>query len=455
MKRRVILILLTIITCLLMVTESGADGMPAQPYNLTASNLTDTSAYLTWETATPHNSDRWLIYKKQTNGSWYQGGTSHTKSYTVSVNDLTNSYQFKVVGEAGSPAWSGTQSQPSNIVTVPAKPTSFTASNLTATSAYLTWETSSPHGADRWLIYKRQTNGSWVQAGTAHAKNYTVSVNDMNNSYQFRVYGENGSTAWSGTKSLPSVIITVPARPSGLTVSNVLDTSAKLTWTTSSPHGADRWLIYKKAAGGSWTQAGTSSSKSFTVTGLTPNTSYQFKVYGESGATAWSGIKSRVSSTVSCTTTDDLSASALQAAFNALPDWGDWDSYYGLQCVDLPQWFMDEYTSLTSISCNGCDMVSYVANANGLTVTHTPTPFSIFSVAGGKKFFGCSGDSAGHTGIVLSVNTSANPVEVTVLQTSHSFEADKKRPNSWTETYQLTTAATPWVTFVDISSFLN
>ena len=291
-------------------TRSLASEMitvPAKPTNLSVSNVTSTTAKLTWETSEPHGADRWLIYKRQTNGTWVQAGTSTAKSYTVTVNDMTNSYQFRVYGENGSTAWSGIKSLPSEIVTIPAKPKNLSVSDVTSTTAKLTWTTSSPHGADRWLIYKRQTNGTWVEAGTSTAKSYTVTVNDMTNSYQFRVYGENGSPGWSGLKSLPSEIVTVPAKPTNLSASNVTAETAKLTWTTSSPHGADRWLIYKKEAGGGWVSAGRSTAQSFTLSGLSPNTTYQFKVYGESGSPAWSGVRSLVSNTASCTTLSDSS----------------------------------------------------------------------------------------------------------------------------------------------------
>ena len=170
MKSKIIISFFTFLACIVLAVEVLADTTPAQPYNLKASNLTDTSAQLTWQTDTPHYSDRWLIYKRQTNGTWYKAGTSTSKNFTATVNDMTGSYQFIVYGESGSPAWSGTRSLASEMITVPAKPKNLSVSNVTSTTAKLTWETSEPHGSDRWLIYKRQTNGTWVKAGTSTAK---------------------------------------------------------------------------------------------------------------------------------------------------------------------------------------------------------------------------------------------------------------------------------------------
>ena len=425
--------------------------VPAKPINLTVSNLTDTTATLTWTTSSPHGADRWLIYKRQMYGNWVQAGYSTSKTFTVSVNDMNNSYQFKVYGEAGNTPWSGTKSLSSDIVTVPARPTNLSVSNLTGTSVKVSWTTPSPHGADRWLIYKRQTNGNWVQAGYSTSKYFTVSVNDLTNSYQFRVYGEAGNTEWEGTKSRPSEIITIPAKPNNLTTSDITNTSVKLTWTTSSPHGADRWLIYKKASGGNWVQAGIAGVKNYTVTGLNPSTSYQFKVYGEAGLTEWAGIKSLSSSIVSCTTLNTLSPDALQTAFYNSPRGGDWDGVCGLQCPDLVKWFVDNYTDLTGVSCNGKDMVNSIIAANSganLTVSTTPTPFSVFSVDEYCEEMGSTSNPYGHTGLVLSVNTSTH--KCTILHTGNS--ATGQNPNSWVDEYPYNVDG---VTFVDISNHLN
>ena len=120
----------------------------------------------------------------------------------------------------------------------------------------------------------------------------------MNTTYEFRVYAERGSTAWSGVRSAVSntvSVTTLPAQPTNLTVTDRQPFSISLSWSTPIPHGADRWLIQRRAIGGAWRDCGTSTNTSFVVTDLSPNTTYEIRVYSEAGLVAWSGTRSKAS----------------------------------------------------------------------------------------------------------------------------------------------------------------
>ncbi len=120
----------------------------------------------------------------------------------------------------------------------------------------------------------------------------------MNTTYEFRVYAERGSTAWSGVRSAVSntvSVTTLPAQPTNLTVTDRQPFSISLSWSTPIPHGADRWLIQRRAIGGAWRDCGTSTNTSFVVTDLSPNTTYEIRVYSEAGLVAWSGTRSQAS----------------------------------------------------------------------------------------------------------------------------------------------------------------
>lgn len=138
-------------------------------------------------------------------------------------------------------------------------------------------------------------------------------------------------------------------------------------------------------------------------------------------------------------------ASVLQAEFQKV---GDYDGAYGLQCVDIVRWYIDTYTTLNSTSGNGEDLVANLANKYGLTIDSTPKAPGIFSVAGGYKTWGCSGSSAGHTGVVVSVNTTQKTA--TVIHTGNSLTG--KNPNSWVSTYSYPATG---VTFVYLGNHLK
>ena len=120
--------------------------------------------------------------------------------------------------------------------------------------------------------------------------------------------------------------------------------------------------------------------------------------------------------------------SVLQTEFQKV---GDYDHVNGLQCVDIVRWYIDTYTTLDSTSGNGKDLVANLAKNYKLTITNTPKAPGIFSVAGGYKTWGCSGSEYGHTGVVVSVDTTKKTA--TVIHTGNSKEHET--PNSWVSTY--------------------
>lgn len=139
------------------------------------------------------------------------------------------------------------------------------------------------------------------------------------------------------------------------------------------------------------------------------------------------------------------STSALQAAFQNV---GDYDGAYGLQCVDIAKWYIDTYTTLASTSGNGKDLVANLANNYGLAIDSTPKAPGIFSVAGGYKTWGCSGSDNGHTGVVVSVDTTNKTA--TVIHTGNSLTG--QTPNSWVSTYSYPATG---VTFVYLGNYLK
>lgn len=151
-------------------------------------------------------------------------------------------------------------------------------------------------------------------------------------------------------------------------------------------------------------------------------------MYTAKSAVRLGRTKSIVSNTATAATTGSgLTAAALQATFDQVPNNGDYDGVYGLQCVDLYLWFVNNYTTLSAPSANGKDCVSKLANKYGLTVRSTPTPYSIFSTASANGSFWCNNTQYGHTGVVVSVNTSTK--KCTILHTGNSLQ--NTIPRSW------------------------
>lgn len=127
--------------------------------------------------------------------------------------------------------------------------------------------------------------------------------------------------------------------------------------------------------------------------------------------------------------------SALQSAFNNvrkpgatdndLGDPGDFDGVWGLQCVDLSNWFLDNYTTLGRVGGDGKDIVTNLAIKNNSEVSKIPTAPSVYSVAGRSSGPGTSGSNdggCGHTGVILSCKlTDTGDYELTYFHSYNSL----------------------------------
>lgn len=106
-----------------------------------------------------------------------------------------------------------------------------------------------------------------------------------------------GSIAFANITTPYSGSGVVPLTPTNLAAGSTTNTTVPLTWTVAS--GATsydvQWSVHN---GNSWTATAATSSSSLTVTGLSPNTEYDFQVNASNivGTSSWS-------STVSATTT--------------------------------------------------------------------------------------------------------------------------------------------------------
>lgn len=159
--------------------------------------------------------------------------------------------------------------------------------------------------------------------------------------------------------------------------------------------------------------------------------------------------------------------SALQSAFNNvrkpgatdndLGDPGDFDGVWGLQCVDLPNWFLENYTTLGRVSGNGKDIAGNIAKEYGLEVTTIPTAPAIFSVKEGTygpgiRTGGVSHSTAGHTGIALAVKDLGDDLyEITYIDTYNALKSNEYNSNINTKTFKKGDN----VTYVSLEGYLK
>jgi len=151
--------------------------------------------------------------------------------------------------------------------------------------------------------WKTTTGGTYTQiAGTGTGNTFTANLTNLtpNTSYTYKAFITFNGTTVEGSEmtftTLPDDTPEPCNTPTGLTVSEVTDMSITITWNADA--NVSSWNIQYSAAGGTLNSA-TSTTNSYTITGLTPETTYSIQVQANCG----NGNLSEWTSAVTGTTT--------------------------------------------------------------------------------------------------------------------------------------------------------
>lgn len=157
-----------------------------------------------------------------------------------------------------------------------------TALTIGAKSCRIRWTHPACRVTKFQVDYRVQGAGSWTTVDTG-SRELAYYFHELlpNTTYEFRVFASN-ETGDGTPSAVLTVILDVPGQPTGLTTGTPTTTAMPLTWTA--PVGGavltDYVVQHSPAGAGTWTtfSDGTSTATSTTVTGLTPGTSYDFRV---------------------------------------------------------------------------------------------------------------------------------------------------------------------------------
>jgi chitodextrinase len=193
--------------------------------------------------------------------------------------------------------------------TAPSVPAGLSATTRTATSITLGWTASTDNvGVTGYKIFRGGT-----QVGTSSTTSYTNTGLTPSSNYSYTILAVDAagnSSAQSGPLATSTTAdTTTPSVPTGLTVGTRSLTSIQFSWTASTDNvGVTGYKIFR---GG--TQVGTSSTTSYTDTGLTTNTSYSYTVAASDAA----GNASAQSSSSSFSTLADTTAPSVPAGLSS------------------------------------------------------------------------------------------------------------------------------------------
>ena len=235
-------------------------------------------------------------------------GTSWNTINSIQISDGTTWQPIKFGYISDGTTWqqfyssSISSSSPSTI----SQSTNGTTYLITLIGTYYSWTGAGP----RVLTYKFQKstdNATWSDlttyaslvepaSGSSGTKTYTLAQADVvantTNYYRFTVHATVGSITGDSTSTSTSV--EAPRNITDLSAAAVSGSTSSIDLSWTAPTGAGRIQVqYKRAVDSTWTTFGgvSGTSTSVRVTGLTVNTSYNFKL------TPWTGSTGSTSGT--------------------------------------------------------------------------------------------------------------------------------------------------------------
>src|SRR5439155_541435 len=138
------------------------------------------------------------------------------------------------------------------------------------------------------------TSYSWNWTTGTGVTTITPSGLTSGTTYYFKVLAYNAAGASAYSNVANATTMTLPAAPSSLTAAAISGTQITLNWTSNSGGTESGFKIYYSTNGTSYTWNWTTGTGVTTITpsGLTPGTTYYFKVlaYNAAGVSAYSNV---------------------------------------------------------------------------------------------------------------------------------------------------------------------
>ncbi len=268
---------------------------PTVPSGLTAGAKTVTSLAFSWTASTDNVGV--TAYKVFRNGVLINSNVTATNFTSTSLTPNT-SYSFTVaaVDAAGNTSAQSTALVMSTLpdTTAPTVPGTPTAGTRTVTSIAISWTGSTDDVLVTGYNVYRSTSlgGTYTKINTnpVNAVTYTDTGLTPNTAYFYKVAATDAAgnlSAQSGALSTSTLAdTTAPGVPTGLTSPSQTTNSIDLTWIVPTDDvGVVGYKIFRSATlGGTYNQLNTTTTNSFTDTGLTQNTAFFYKVSANDAA---------------------------------------------------------------------------------------------------------------------------------------------------------------------------
>ena len=182
-------------------TEGSGVSYPTEPVNFTTnvqfpaptnfetSNLTHNSVTLAW-TAGYTNQTAWKVQYKKSSDSWTDAATI-VNAPTIDITELVanTAYDVRIYGGIGENFGTDYLSGDFTTKNPNAAPTDFVVSNLTASSATISW-TPGYTTQDHWTVEYKKSTEEWTAATTENVTSPTINLDNLDGltTYNVRIY---------------------------------------------------------------------------------------------------------------------------------------------------------------------------------------------------------------------------------------------------------------------------
>ena len=260
---------------------NGGDETCSAPTELSTLNITTTSSTASWSPVSGAYSYE-VDYKAASSGLWINIASGLTStSWGLAAMSPGTSYDWRVRANCSSGASAYTQTQFTTLSSTSCNaPSGLSTLNITTNSATATWNPVS--GANSYDVdYKASSSGSWINiASGTTATSWSLLGMPAATSFDWRVRANCSSGSSGYTQTTFSTLSQAGScdAPTGLSTNNITATAATATWAPVS--GATSYnLDYKLATSSVWINiANNTTSLSWTLSGMEPTTSYDWRV---------------------------------------------------------------------------------------------------------------------------------------------------------------------------------
>ncbi len=240
------------------------------PTALTTSNITETSADVSWNGTASS-------YEVRLNGGTPETVTATSKAFTGLTAGTAYTVEVRAVCESGNSSWVSTTftTQSSQVEPCDA-PTALTASNVTQTEATVTWNGTASS-------YEVRLAGGTAETVTTTSKTFTNLTAGTAYTVEVRAVCESSQSAWVSTSfTTQNAQGVTPPTVTTLAATSVTHEAATLngTITAGSETITAQGFMYKATTATDWTTvSATGTTLTATVNNLTAETAYEYKAF--------------------------------------------------------------------------------------------------------------------------------------------------------------------------------